>query len=104
MRDDLATGHADLRLMQRAQEFDKPLSQVWEESIPCEVKYHGYDEARVSPEYDLVFLKEGGKIITCIPETYNVTIEGQDFEEYMDAALEGEDAKDLSGDSPNTDL
>lgn len=84
----VATEHASLRLMQRAGELDKSVLEVWENSIPCEVSHHGYDEARVSPEYDLVFLKEGGKIVTAIPETYNVTIEGQDFEQYLDSALE----------------
>ncbi len=90
MRDELSTHHSNLRLMQRAQELDKSMTELWDESIECEVKYHGYDEARVSPEYDLVLLKEGGKIVTLLPETYNVTVEGDDFEQYMDSALEGE--------------
>lgn len=85
--DELATLHGDLRLMQRAQELDKSMTEVWDEAIDCEVKYHGYDEARVSPEYDIVLLKEDGRIVTCLPETHNVTIEGQDFEQYLDDAL-----------------
>lgn len=91
MDDKLATRHGDLRLMQRAQEIDKSMTEVWDESIDCEVKYHGYDEARVSPEYDLVLLKEDGRIVTLIPETYNVTVEGDNFEEFMDSALEGQE-------------
>jgi len=90
MDDKFATRHGDLRLMQRARELDKSMTEVWDESIECEVKYHGYDEARVSPEYDLVLLKEDGRIVTLIPETYNVTVEGDNFEEFMDNALEGE--------------
>lgn len=90
MRDEFATRHGDLRLMERARELDKTMTELWDESIECEVKYHGYDEARVSPEYDLVLLKEDGRIVTLIPETYNVTVEGDDFEQFMDNALEGE--------------
>lgn len=88
MKDELATEHASFRLMQRAREFDKSMTEIWGESIECEVKYHGYDEARVSPEHDLVLLKEGDRIVTLIPETYNVTIDGDNFEQYMDSALE----------------
>jgi hypothetical protein len=87
MRDELATEHAGLRLMQRARELDKSLTEVWDEAIECEVSYHGYDEARVSPEHDIVLLKENGRIVTCLPETYNVTIDGQNFEEYIGANL-----------------
>jgi len=87
MRDEIGTEHSELRLMQRAREFDKTLTEVWDESVACEVSHHGYDEARVTPEYDIVLLKEEGVIVTVIPETYNVTIEGDDFEEYMDDAL-----------------
>lgn len=90
MRDELSTLHGDLRLMQRAQEFDKSMTELWDESIPCEVKYHGYDEARVSPEHDLVLLKENEQIVTLLPETYNVSIDGEDFEAFMDSALEGD--------------
>ena len=88
MKDELATNHSSLRLMQRAQEFDKSMTEVWDEAIECEVKYHGYDEARVSPEHDVVLLKENGRIVTLIPETYNVTIDGDDFEDYLDNSLE----------------
>lgn len=87
MRDEFATEHADLRLMQRAQELDKPMTEVWEESIPCEVKYRGYDEARVYAEEGLVLIKEDGRIVACLPEAHNVTIDGDDFEEYMSDAI-----------------
>ena len=83
----IASEHAKFRLMQRANELDKSVLDVWQESIPCEVSNHGYDEARVSPEYDLVLLKEDGRIVTLIPETYNVTIEGDDFEDFLGDAL-----------------
>lgn len=93
MNDEFATRHGDLRLMQRARELDKSMTEVWDESIPCEVKYHGYDEARVSPEHGLVLLKENRQIVTLIPETYNVTVEGEDFEDYLGDALEEDDRK-----------
>jgi hypothetical protein len=91
MQDKLSTLHGELRLMQRARNLDITMTELWEQSVPCEVKYHGYDEARVSPEYDLVLLKEGGRIVTVLPETYNVTVEGKQFQEYLDDALEGEE-------------
>lgn len=91
MRDELGTLHGDLRLLQRARNLDSTMTELWEQSIPCEVRYHGYDEARVSPEHDLVLLKEDGRIVTVLPETFNVTIEGKQFQEYLDDALEGED-------------
>jgi len=83
------TRHADLRLMERTGSIEPSLSEVWGESVPCEVKHRGYDQARVSPEYELVLLKSDGQIVTCIPETYNVTIKGRDFEEYLEGALDG---------------
>lgn len=88
MRDDFATRHGDLRLLQRAQEIDKPMTQVWEEAIECEVKYHGYDEARVSPEYDIVLLQEDEKLVTCLNSTHNVTIEDESVEAYFDDVVE----------------
>jgi hypothetical protein len=87
MRDEFATRHGDLRLMQRARELDKSMTELWDESIECEVKYHGYDEARVHPEEELVLIKENGKVVTCLPETHNVTIEGNDFEQYLDRKI-----------------
>lgn len=86
--DKFATHHGDLRLMERSGQLDKSMTEVWQESIPCEVKYRGYDEARVSAEYDLVLLKQNGRIITVLPETYNVTIDGNDFEQYMDSVID----------------
>jgi hypothetical protein len=89
MRDELSTLHGDLRLMQRVRSLDISMTELWEQSIPCDVKYHGYDKARVSPEHDIVLLKENGQIVTLIPETYNVTIDGNDFDEYLDESLKG---------------
>lgn len=91
MRDDMSTRHSDLRVMQRMREFDKTMTELWEEGIDCEVKYHGYDEARVLPEYDVVMLKQDGKIITVLQDTYNVSVEGQDLEQYLGSALEEND-------------
>jgi len=87
MRDKISTTHSDLRLIQRAREFDKPMTEVWEQAVPCEVKYHGYDEARVSAEYDIVLLKEDSKIVTCLNNTHNVTVAGQDFESFLNDAV-----------------
>lgn len=103
MRDEFATRHGDLRLMQRANQIDKPMTEVWKEAVPCEVKYHGYDEARVSAEHDIVLLMENDRIVTCLNSTHNVTVEGEDFEEFLDGAIsadEGE-SKDLSMGSTN---
>ena len=88
MRDQLGTEHGNLRLMQRARELDKTMTELWDESIPCEVSYHGYDEARVSPEHGLVLIKENDQIVTLLPDTHLVTIEGEQFNDYMDSALE----------------
>jgi len=102
MRDKISTTHSDLRLIQRAREFDKPMTEVWEQAVPCEVKYHGYDEARVSAEYDIVLLKEGSKIVTCLNNTHNVTVAGQDFESFLnDAVRKG--SKDLSRKNDNSE-
>lgn len=88
MDDKLSTHHSDLRLMQRAREFDKSITEVWRDSVPCEVRYHGYDEARVSTEYDVVLLMENGQIVTVLDNTYNVTVKGVEFQEYLEGALE----------------
>lgn len=103
MRDEFATRHGDLRLMQRANQIDKPMTEVWEEAVPCDVKFHGYDEARVSAEYDIVLLMENDRIVTCLNSTYNVTVEGEDFEEFLDGAISSDEGepKDLSMGSPN---
>lgn len=87
MDDALGTAHGDLRLLQRAGTLDKSLTELWDESIPCEVKYHGYDEARVSAEYGVVLLKEDGRIVTCLNETHNVTIPDEQMEAYLDDGL-----------------
>ena len=83
------TNHADLRLIQRTGSIEPSLTEVWDNAVPCEVAYRAYDEARVSPQYELVLLKSDGQIVTCIPETYNVTIKGKNFEEYLESSLDG---------------
>lgn len=88
MRDDISSLHADLRLMQRSGQIDLSMTELWEESIPCDVKYHSYDEARVSAEHDIVLLKENGQIVTVLPETYNVTIDGERFETFIDGVID----------------
>lgn len=88
MRDRFGSRHGELRLMQRTSDIDVPMTEVWEEAVPCEVKYHSYDEARVSPEYDIVLLKQDGRIVTCLNATYNVTVDGEDFQSYLDGAFD----------------
>jgi len=101
MRDEIGTRHGDLRLLQRAREIDRPMTEVWEEAVPCEVKHHGYDEARVSAEHDIVLLKVDDRIVTCLNGTHNVTVKGKDFESFLDDAVESE-SKDLSGNRCNS--
>lgn len=84
MIDEFSTRHGDLRLLQRANAIDKSMTEVWEEATPCEVKYHGYDEARVSAEYDIVLLMENDRIVTCLDSTHNVTVDGENFESFLD--------------------
>jgi len=87
MDDKFATLHADLRLLQRAREFDKSMTELWDSGVECEVAYHGYDEARVIPSHDVVMLVEDGKVITILDDLHNVTIDGQDFQDYLGEAL-----------------
>jgi hypothetical protein len=91
MDDKFGTLHADLRLMQRAREFDKSLTELWDSGVECEVKYHGYDEARVIPSHDIVMLVENNKVITILDDLHHVTVEGEDFQDYLGGALD--DAK-----------
>jgi len=90
MDDKFGTLHADLRLMQRAREFDKSLTELWDSGIECEVKYHGYDEARVIPSHDIVMLVENNQVITILDDLHNVTVEGEDFQDYLGGALDAE--------------
>lgn len=69
--------------MQRTGEPDISLSQVWAESIPCEVENHGYEEARVNPEYDVALLMQNGTIITVLNDTSEVSIDWQYLQEYL---------------------
>jgi len=100
MRDEFATRHGDLRLMQAANGVDKSMTEVWMDAIPCEVSGHGYDEARISPEHEIVLLKENDRIITCLRGTHGVTIEGDNLESYLDGAIESQ-SKDLSDSNCN---
>jgi uncharacterized protein (UPF0248 family) len=90
MDDKIGTLHADLRLMQRAREFDKSLTELWDEGVECEVAYHGYDEARVIPSHEIVMLVEGGQVITILDDLHNVTVEGQNFQDYLGGVLDAE--------------
>lgn len=87
MDDQMVSRHADFRLLQRTQSLDQSVTDVWNDAIECEVAYHGYDEARVSPEHDIVLLKEDDMIVTCLNNTHNVTIDGDSLESYLDAAI-----------------
>jgi uncharacterized protein (UPF0248 family) len=90
MDDKIGTLHADLRLMQRAREFDTSLTELWDEGVECEVAYHGYDEARVIPSHEIVMLVEGGQVVTILDDLHNVTVEGQNFQDYLGGVLDAE--------------
>lgn len=91
MEDYLGTMHADMRLLQRVGDIDLTMTELWRESVPCSVKGHGYDEARVSAEHDVVLLMEGGQVVTVLPNTMDVTqVKGENLEEYLDSALSGQ--------------
>lgn len=92
MDDKLGTRHSDLRVMQRIGRLDKTATELWDEGIDCEVKYHGYDEARVIPQYDVVMLKENNQIVTVLQDTHNVTVEGEKLEGYLDSAIGDDNA------------
>lgn len=90
MDDKFGSLHADLRLLQRTHEFDKTLTELWEEGVECDIKYHGYDEARVVPSRGIVMLVEDDKVVTVLDDLHNVTIEGENFQDYLGGALDGE--------------
>jgi hypothetical protein len=92
MDDKFGTLHADLRLMQRAREFDKSLTELWMEGVECEVKYHGYDEARVVPSHNIVLLVEDDKVVTILDDLHNVTVEGENFQDFLGGALDGKES------------
>lgn len=83
MNDVIGTNHAQLRLMQRTGETNLSLSEIWDESIPCEVENHGYEEARVNPAYDVALLMQNGKIITVLDDTSEVSIDWQYLQDYL---------------------
>ncbi len=87
--DKFSTEHSELRLMQRAREFDKSLTELWQEGVECDVKYHGYDEARVVPSRGIVMLVENNQVVTILDDLHNVTVEGKDFQDFLGDALDG---------------
>lgn len=87
MEDKFGTEHANLRLLQRAREFDKSLTELWDSGVECQVKYQSYDEARVVPSHGIVMLVENNKVITILDDLHNVTVEGQQFQEYLGGAI-----------------
>lgn len=91
MRDEFGTLHADFRVLQRTHEFDKTLTELWDEGVPCEVNHHGYDEARVLPSHEIVMLVENGKVVTVLNDLHNVTVEGDDFQDYLGGALSSDE-------------
>ncbi len=87
--DKFSTEHSELRLMQRAREFDKSLTELWQEGVECEVAYHGYDEARVVPSRGIVMLVENNQVVTILDDLHNVTVKGKDFQDFLGDALDG---------------
>lgn len=88
MDDKLGTSHADLRLLQRAREFDKSLTELWDEGIECEVKYQSYDTARVIPSREIVLLMQDGQIVTILDDVHNVTLKEEQVQDYIGGALD----------------
>lgn len=99
MKDKFGSEHADLRLMERAREFDKSMTELWDEGIECEVKYKHYDEARVVPSHEIVMLVEDGTVITILDDLHNVTVEGEDFQRYLSSAISSDDPVETGEDN-----
>jgi len=95
MDDKIATSHADLRLLQRAREFDKSLTELWEDGIECEVKYQSYDTARVIPSREIVLLMQDRQIVTVLDDVHNVTVSGERLQDYIGGALDGTETERL---------
>ncbi len=87
IEDTFGSMHAELRLMQRAREFDKSMTELWESGVECEVKYHSYDKARVVPSHNIAMLVKDGTVITILDDLHNVTVDGQNFQEYLNESL-----------------
>lgn len=88
MKDERVSAHSDLRSMQRVG-FDVNLSDLWEDSIPCEVKHHGYDEARVSPEEGVVLLMSNDTIVTVLyVGSLEVEVSPDHLQEYLERSIE----------------
>lgn len=90
MDDKFATAHADYRLMERAREFDKSMTELWDEGVECEVKYKHYDSARVIPTHDIVMLVKDGMVVTILDDLHNVTVTGDNLQDYLGGALDNE--------------
>lgn len=88
MEDAFASAHADLRLMQRTGDLDISMSELWDGAIPCDIKGHGYDEARVSPSHDVVMLMVEGRVVALLDKTHDVSIDYTDLQGYLDNATE----------------
>lgn len=89
MKDELASDHSGFRLMQRAGTIDRTMTELWDDGVPCDVKYHGYDAARVCPEYGVVLLMDDGTVTTVLnTEPLELTVEQDYLEEYLDRSIE----------------
>jgi hypothetical protein len=99
MRDEKGSLHADLRLMERAREFDKSMTELWDEGVECEAKYKSYDEARVVPSHEIVLLVKDGTVITILDNLHNVTVEGEDFQQYLSSAISSDDPVETGEDN-----
>lgn len=67
MKDNFASDHAALRRLQRGDcDNDRTLTEVWDEAVPCEVKYKSYDEARIDFIEDLILLRKDDEIVTVL--------------------------------------
>lgn len=87
--DERVSDHSELRFLQRTGEREKSLSEVWEMAVPCDVRHHGYDEARISPEYEVVMLQSDGKIVTVLySDPLDVSVEPNYLEEYLERSIE----------------
>lgn len=88
MKDELASGHAELRLMQRARQFDRTMTELWDEGVSCEVKYKSYDEARLVPSEQVVLLKKDNTVTTVIDDLHDVTVNGSNMQEYLGGVID----------------
>lgn len=102
MQDELATTHSDLRLMQRTGEIHLSMTDLWEQSVPCELKNHSYDEARCSPRYGVILLMEGGKVVAVLGDISEANIDADNMQSYLDAMID--EPKDLYDGTDNVHM